>query len=54
MIIVLKKGCKKRTVESIIKKVKELGFKAHAIFGVERTVIGAVCCSVSISRATAF
>ncbi len=42
MIIVLKKGCKKKTVESIIKKVKELGFTAHAIFGVERTVIGAV------------
>jgi 3-deoxy-7-phosphoheptulonate synthase len=42
MIIVLKKGCKKKTVESIIKKVKEMGFKAHAIFGVERTVIGAV------------
>lgn len=42
MIIVLKKGCKKKTVESIMKKVKELGFKAHAIFGVERTVIGAV------------
>lgn len=42
MIIVLKKGCKKKTVESIMKKVKDLGFKAHAIFGVERTVIGAV------------
>src|SRR3990170_67741 len=42
MIIVLKKGCKKRTVESIMKKVEDLGFKAHAIFGVERTVIGAV------------
>ncbi|HWR57593.1 MAG TPA: 3-deoxy-7-phosphoheptulonate synthase [Thermodesulfovibrionales bacterium] len=42
MIIVLKKGCKKRTVESIIRKVEDLGFKAHAIFGVERTVIGAV------------
>lgn len=42
MIIVLRKGCSKKTVDSIIKKVEELGFKAHAIFGVERTVIGAV------------
>jgi 3-deoxy-7-phosphoheptulonate synthase len=42
MIIVLKKGCKGKTVESVIKKVEELGFKAHTIVGVERTVIGAV------------
>ncbi|HXX56436.1 MAG TPA: 3-deoxy-7-phosphoheptulonate synthase [Thermodesulfovibrionales bacterium] len=42
MIIVLKPGCKKKTVEEIMKKIEELGFKAHAIFGVERTVIGAV------------
>jgi len=31
MIIVLKKGCKKKSVESVIKKVKDLGFSAHAI-----------------------
>lgn len=42
MIIVLKPGCKKKTVEGIMKKVKELGFAPHAIVGVERTVIGAV------------
>ncbi len=42
MIIVLKKGCKKKNIESIINKVEKMGFKAHAIFGVERTVIGAV------------
>ncbi len=42
MIIVLKKGCKKNAIESIIKKVEKLGFKAHAIIGIERTVIGAV------------
>jgi len=42
MIIVLKKGCKKKSVESVIRKVKDLGFRAHAIVGVERTVIGAV------------
>jgi 3-deoxy-7-phosphoheptulonate synthase len=42
MIIVLKSGCTKKTVEGIMKKVKELGFTSHAIIGVERTVIGAV------------
>ncbi len=42
MIIVLKKGCKRNRVESVIKKVEGLGFQAHAIVGVERTVIGAV------------
>ncbi len=42
MIIVLKQGCKKKAIEAIIKKVEKLGFKAHAIVGVERTVIGAV------------
>lgn len=42
MIIVLKPGCRKKTVETIMKKVEDLGFKPHAIFGVERTVIGAV------------
>ena len=42
MIIVLKQGCKKKTVEGIMKKIEELGFRPHAIFGVERTVIGAV------------
>lgn len=42
MIIVLKPGCKKRDIELISKKIEELGFKAHSIVGVERTVIGAV------------
>ncbi len=42
MIIVLKKGCPKKNIESVIRKIEKLGFKAHAIFGVERTVIGAV------------
>jgi len=42
MIIVLKPGCKEDEVKSVIEKVEELGFKAHTIVGVERTVIGAV------------
>jgi 3-deoxy-7-phosphoheptulonate synthase len=42
MIIVLKKGCKKKDISSVMKKVEALGFRANTIVGVERTVIGAV------------
>ena len=42
MIIVLKPGCGKKSLSMLIKKVEELGFKAHTIVGVERTVVGAV------------
>jgi 3-deoxy-7-phosphoheptulonate synthase len=42
MIIVMKQGCKKRSIDAVMKEVEKLGFSAHAIFGVERTVIGAV------------
>lgn len=42
MIIVLKAGCKKRDIASISKKIEDMGFKAHPIVGVERTVIGAI------------
>lgn len=42
MIIVLKKDYKKKDLDQVIKTIEELGFKAHPIVGVERTVIGAV------------
>ncbi len=42
MIIVMKQGCKKKSIEGVMREVEKLGFRAHAIFGVERTVIGAV------------
>lgn len=42
MIIVLKPNCSKEEIEQVVEKVEELGFKAHTIVGVERTVIGAV------------
>lgn len=42
MIIVLKAGCKEEEVSNVVKKVEELGFKAHTIIGVERTIVGAV------------
>jgi 3-deoxy-7-phosphoheptulonate synthase len=42
MIIVLKPGCKKKDITSISKKIEDMGFTAHPIVGVERTVIGAI------------
>jgi 3-deoxy-7-phosphoheptulonate synthase len=42
MIIVMKQGCRKKSIEAVMKEVEKLGFRAHAIIGVERTVIGAV------------
>lgn len=42
MIIVMKRGCSKKSIDSVIKKIEKLGFNAHPIIGVERTVIGAV------------
>ncbi len=42
MIIVMKQGYSKKDLEQVIKTVEDLGFKAHPILGVERTVIGAV------------
>lgn len=42
MIIVMKKGYKKKDLNQVIKTIEELGFKAHPIVGIERTVIGAV------------
>ncbi len=42
MIIVLKPGCRKREVNSICRKIENLGFTPHPIVGVERTVIGAI------------
>jgi 3-deoxy-7-phosphoheptulonate synthase len=42
MIIVLKPNCGKKNLDMLIKKVEDLGFRAHAIVGVERTIVGAV------------
>ncbi|MEJ2313721.1 MAG: 3-deoxy-7-phosphoheptulonate synthase [Nitrospirota bacterium] len=42
MIIVLKPGCKKKDITAISKKIEDMGFTAHPIVGVERTVIGAI------------
>lgn len=42
MIIVLKPGCKKKQIDSIVKHIEAVGLKAHVSQGVERTVIGAI------------
>jgi 3-deoxy-7-phosphoheptulonate synthase len=42
MIIVLRRGCKKRDIDRVVKQIEALGFKAHVSRGVERTVIGAI------------
>ena len=42
MIIVLKPGCKKKQIDSIVKQIEVLGLKTHVSIGTERTVIGAI------------
>ncbi len=42
MIIVMQKGATKEQINRIFKRIKELGYKPHPIYGVERTVIGAI------------
>ena len=42
MIIVMEPGSKKETIKAVIDRIEELGYKAHPIVGVERTVIGCV------------
>lgn len=42
MIIVMKGGCTPEQVEEVGGRLEELGYLVHPIFGVEKTVIGAV------------
>lgn len=42
MIVVMKANVERELIEAVIDKVKALGYLPHPIFGVERTVIGAV------------
>ena len=42
MIIVLKPGSTKEQVAFVEHRVSELGYQPHSIYGVERTVVGAV------------
>jgi 3-deoxy-7-phosphoheptulonate synthase len=42
MIIVMEPGSAKERIEAVLERIEELGYKAHPIIGVERTVIGCV------------
>ncbi|MBN8247056.1 MAG: 3-deoxy-7-phosphoheptulonate synthase [Verrucomicrobia bacterium] len=42
MIIVLKAGVSSRDTQAVLKEIKRLGYKPHAMHGVARTVIGAI------------
>jgi len=42
MIIVMKKGAGKKELEKLVSKVKEMGYKPHILYGVERKVIAAI------------
>lgn len=42
MIVVMKSGAKKSEVQSVLKKIKEIGLKPHISAGVERTIIGII------------
>jgi 3-deoxy-7-phosphoheptulonate synthase len=42
MIIVMKHGALEKDLDHVVEVIEELGYKAHLIRGVERTVVGAV------------
>lgn len=42
MIIVMQRGASKREIHDVEQEIRRLGFKPHPIYGVERTVIGAI------------
>lgn len=42
MIVVMQKGASKREIEDVERDIERMGYTAHPIYGVERTVIGAI------------
>lgn len=42
MIIVMRKGCTREEVQEVSNRLNELGYSVNPIFGVEKTVVGAV------------
>ena len=42
MIIVMEKGATKEQTEHVFDRIREMGYEVHPIYGVERTVIGAI------------
>jgi 3-deoxy-7-phosphoheptulonate synthase len=42
MIIVMQSGASRQQIEHVMERIKDLGYEPHPIYGVERTVIGAI------------
>jgi len=42
MIVVMQKGATKEQIEHVFERIRDLGYDVHPIYGVERTVIGAI------------
>jgi len=42
VIIVMKSGTSREQIDHVMERIKDLGYEPHPIFGVERTVIGAI------------
>lgn len=42
MLVVMRRGASERDIENVEKEIESMGYKVHPIYGVERTVIGAI------------
>ncbi|MBN1558321.1 MAG: 3-deoxy-7-phosphoheptulonate synthase, partial [Lentisphaerae bacterium] len=42
MLVVMQNGASRREIEDVEKEIRQMGYKPHPIYGVERTVIGAI------------
>ncbi len=42
MIVVMKQGASKKEIEDVIKEINDFGYISHPIYGVEKTVVGAI------------
>ena len=42
MLVVMQSGASKRQIEDVEQEIRDMGYKPHPIYGVERTVIGAI------------
>jgi len=42
MLVVMEQGASKRQIRDVEREIREMGYKPHPIYGIERTVIGAI------------
>ena len=42
MLVVMQRGASKQEISDVEKEIEQMGYKTHPIYGVERTVIGAI------------